>query len=336
MKRALCALLCMALSDTALCDTLPTCLEKFPQQDAARLKCYDDALPAVVRVPSYSAQHIERSYLTRVWNLDDENNDDDSKLGRLQPYRQNYLLLRDTNKPNALPSSGVAGHSALLPIDSDHVEAKYLISVKADIGEQRDINLLGLKTIRLWGAYTQQSHWQILNTRNSSPFRETNYSPELMVTFGTNQETGLKLINLGLEHQSNGRPLPDSRSWNRVYALGGWEWNNRTSILTRAWWRIPEARAKDDNPDIVHYLGIADMVLRWETADRSQAASLLLRNNFQTHNNRGFAQLDWAMPLNVGKSARVHLQLGHGYGESLIDYNYRQTTLGLGLSFREW
>lgn len=336
MKRTLIALLCMACSDLSGAETLPTCLEKFPQQDSVRLKCYDDAVPAQVRVPNYTAQHVERSYLTRVWNLDDENNDDESKLGRLQPYRQNYLLLRDSNKPNTLPSSGVAGHSTLLPIDSDHVEAKYLISVKADIGEQRDINLFGLKTIRMWGAYTQQSHWQILNTRNSSPFRETNYSPELLLTFGTNQTSGLKLINLGIEHQSNGRPLPDSRSWNRLYALGGWEWNNRTSILTRAWWRIPENKANDDNPDITHYLGIADMVLRWETADRSQAASLLLRNNLQIHNNRGFAQLDWATPLHIGKSARVHLQLGHGYGESLIDYNYRQTTLGLGLSFREW
>ncbi len=315
---------------------LPSCLEKFPQQDAERLKCYDDALPEEVRVPRQTAQNVERSYLTRVWNLDDENNDDDSKLGRLQPYRQNYLLLRDTNKPNVLPSSGVAGHSTLLPIDSDHVEAKYLISVKADIGEQRDINFFGLKTIRLWGAYSQQSHWQILNTRNSSPFRETNYSPEIMLTFGTDQASGLKLVNLGVEHQSNGRPLPDSRSWNRLYVLTGWEWNNRTSLLSRAWWRIPEIKANDDNPDISRYLGIADMVLRWEPADRSQAASLLLRNNLQIHNNRGFAQLDWALPFKVGRAARVHLQLSHGYGESLIDYNYRQTTVGLGLSFREW
>lgn len=336
MKRALIALLCMACSDFSGAETLPTCLDKFPQQDSARLKCYDDAAPAAVRVPSYTTQHIERSYLTRVWNLDDENNDDDSKLGRLQPYRQNYLLMRDTNKPNALPSSNALAHSAPNLIDSDHVEAKYLISVKADIGEQRDINLFGLRTIRLWGAYTQQSHWQILNTRNSSPFRETNYSPELIATFGTHNTSGLKLINLGIEHQSNGRPLPDSRSWNRLYALSGWEWNNRTSILARAWWRIPEAIAKDDNPNMVHYLGIADMVLRWETADRSQAASLLLRNNLQIHNNRGFAQLDWAMPFNAGQAARVHLQLSHGYGESLIDYNYRQSTVGLGLSFREW
>jgi phospholipase A1/A2 len=313
-----------------------SCLEQFPQQADLRLTCYDDKPATAPRAPSYTTEHIERSYLTRAWNLDDENNLDDSQLGSLQPYRQNYLLLRDTNKPNSQPSSSIVGRNAVLSSDLDHSEAKFLISVKADIGTQRGINLLGLKTVRLWGAYTQQSHWQVLNTRNSSPFRETNYTPELIATLGTNQATGLKLINLGLEHQSNGRNLPESRSWNRLYALGGWEWNNRTSLMTRAWWRIPESIANDDNPDIRDYYGIGDMLVRWETGNRSQAVSLLLRNNLQRSKNRGFAQLDWALPFNAGDSARLHLQISTGFGESLIDYNHPQTTLGLGVSFREW
>jgi len=47
-------------------------------------------------------------------------------------------------------------------------------------------------------------------------------------------------------------------------------------------------------------------------------------------------QLDWATPVKLNQSAKLHVQLTSGYGETLIDYNFRQTTLGLGVSFRDW
>lgn len=346
MKLSVCALL-LCIASTVSAAPFTSCAQRFPGDDAARLKCYDQAPPdttllnADIRDEAAQFEIIKtelarRSYLTRVWNLDDLNNTDDSKLGRLEPYRQNYIILRQSNSLNNQPTTPAPLHTTLVGNDNQSLESKYLISVKADIGTQRDINMLGFKTLRLWGAYTQQSNWQMFNTKNSSPFRETNYEPELIATLGTNHDSGLKLLNLGMEHQSNGRPLPESRSWNRIYALGGWEWNNVTSLMGRVWWRVPENIAKDDNPDITSYIGRADMVLRWEPADKSQAISLLLRNNLALRNNRGFAQLDWATPINAGDSSRFHIQLSSGFGETLIDYNHYQTTLGFGFSFREW
>ena len=146
----------------------------------------------------------------------------------------------------------------------------------------------------------------------------------------------MKLINLGWVHQSNGRPLPESRSWNRIYLLGGMEWNDMTSIMLRGWWRIPEDPQKDDNPDISDYLGRGDLVMRWEPRDKSQSVAMLLRNNLRRTNNHGYVQIDWATPVRLGNAARMHIQMTSGYGESLIDYNHRQNTLGLGFSFREW
>ena len=198
------------------------------------------------------------------------------------------------------------------------------------------MDFLGVTSLHFWGAYTQQSHWQVINFRNSSAFRETIYEPELIATLGTGNASGLKLINLGWLHQSNGRLLPESRSWNRVYVLGGLEWNDMTSVMVRGWQRLKEQPEQDDNPDIGDYLGRGDLVIRWEPRDKSQAIAMLLRNNLRKKNNRGYVQIDWATPAKLGNAARVHIQLTSGYGESLIDYNHKQTTLGLGLSFREW
>lgn len=278
----------------------------------------------------------KRSYLSRAWNLDNHPRRDQSSLDRLQPHKLSYLIVRETSNTNTQPSSPAVGRTGAVPYNIDALEAKFQLSFKTDIGALENIDLFGLKTVRLWGAYTQQSHWQVFNTRSSSPFRETNYEPELIAAFGTGNDYGWKLLNLGFVHQSNGRTNPESRSWNRLYAQGGWEWNNNTSLLARGWWRIPENALKDDNPDIVQYIGRSDMTLRWEPDSKSQAIALLLRNNLNLSANRGFMQLDWSMPVALGHAARLHTQISSGYGESLIDYNHKQTTFGMGISFREW
>lgn len=285
--------------------------------------------------PELRPSASSRSYLTRVWNLDNRTHRNVTTLDRLQPHRQSYLIISKSSNPNNMPGSPAIGHSVQTPRDMDALEAKFQLSFKDDFMTVENINLWDLKTFRLWGAYTQQSHWQVFNTRNSSPFRETNYEPELIASFGTGRASGWKLLNLGFEHQSNGRPLPDSRSWNRVYVQGGWEWDN-ISLLARGWYRIPEKVVKDDNPDISHYIGRADMVARWEPESKSQAVSFLLRNNLNLNANFGFMEFDWSIPVTLGKAARLHAQISSGYGESLIDYNHRQTTMGLGISFREW
>jgi phospholipase A1 len=198
-----------------------------------------------------------------------------------------------------------------------------------------ELHFLGLSSLRLWAAYTQQSSWQAFNSGNSSPFRETIYEPELIMTFSTGNASGLKLINAGYIHQSNGLNSALSRSWNRTYVQGGWE-SDTVSALVRGWWRVPESADQDDNPDIEDYVGRAEIALRWAPLDGRQVVGLVLRNNLKLDQNRSFVQLDWATPVNLSQSARLHVQLTSGYGETLIDYNFKQTTLGLGISFRDW
>jgi phospholipase A1 len=308
-----------------------------------RLECYDDlsaehleelkSIPA--KVPVEEKVTEPRSYLTRSWDLD---NKDDELLGEhqspLKPHHVSYLIIRKSSETNQQPFSPSRG-SVTLPVSLDTEEVKFQFSQKAKVLNPVSVHFLGITSFRLWGAYTQQSSWQAFNSGNSSPFRETIYEPELILTMSTGNQYGLKLVNFGYVHQSNGLNSSLSRSWNRMYLQGGWE-SDTLSGLVRVWKRIPEADGQDDMPDIEDYSGRGDLFLRWAPLDGTQLIGLTLRNNFSLEQNRGFIQLDWATPIKLNQSAKLHVQFTSGYGETLIDYNFRLTTVGLGVSFRDW
>lgn len=300
-------------------------------EDSDRLKCYGMMSSSRGVPPSVD----KRSYLTRSWDLD---NLDDEILGDaqspLRPHRGTYIIARGSSSTNTNPQSPLHPAAATV-LDIDNTELKFQFSQKAKVLNALRKPFLWFSGMRLWGAYTQQSNWQAFNSGNSSPFRETNYEPELILTLSTGNPAGLKLINIGMAHQSNGRDLAGSRSWNRGYVQGGWE-SATISVLVRGWWRVPESWDQDDNADIEEYIGRGEIALRWEPADSKQVVDMIVRNNMRFADNRGFVQLDWATPLTVSKSTKLHVQFTSGYGESLIDYNYYQNTLGIGFSFRDW
>jgi len=294
-----------------------------PDRDA-RLNCFD-ALPG---------KQGPGTYLSNLWKLGAGR----GSIGfdQLLTHRPVYVLLdRWTNNINQAPTSPAPGHSVTTPLDLNANEVKFQLSFKSEvISHDFGSELFGLDSGRLWFAYTQQSHWQLYTPSISRPFRETDYEPELILTLGTaNEGDGWKLLNFGLVHQSNGRALPASRSWNRVYAQGGWEWY-RVSVLARVWARIPENPDRDDNPDIRDYVGRGDALIRWDLGGE-YAVSLLARHTLRVNPSRGFLQMDLTTPALFGP-ARGYIQMTSGYGESLIDYNFRQTTVGFGIVYRDW
>jgi len=288
---------------------------------------------------TFPGQSFAAENLADEWNLKTPAGEN---AGPFQAHRLNYFLpLSKTSNMNSQPSSPTPGRTVLVAEDLDSVEAKFQFSIKSELWGSDSLfgtDWYGFNRFRLWFAYTQQSNWQLWNGRNSSPFRESNYEPELIATLGKAAESStFKLFNVGLVHQSNGQANPKSRSWWRVYGQGGFEIGD-VSLLARVWRRTDRGGDADDNPDIADYVGRGDLVAQFRMADRN-TITLLLRDNLKRYSNRGFAQFDWSMPwfwplrsLNKG-SSRFHLQATTGYGESLIDYNHRQKTVGVGFSF---
>jgi len=270
------------------------------------------------------------SMLDRRWELSQ-----DSKLGtwNIRGYQPVYLMPGYwTSDKNERPSS--PNPSNTVQPDQEQqlksMEAKFQLSLKTKAVE----NLFG-DNGDVWVGYTQSSRWQVYNEAESRPFRETNYEPEASLVFRTNYEMlGLnwRMLGLTLNHQSNGRSDPLSRSWNRVILNLGFE-RDDFALMLRPWYRIEEGSADDNNPDITDYVGRGDLTAfyRWKEHD----FSLMLRHSLKGgDNSHGAVQFDWTFPIS-GK-LRGQVQLFDGYGESLIDYNHRATYVGVGVSLMNW
>ena len=233
-------------------------------------------------------------------------------------YKPNYLLpLTYNSKKNETYG----------PLES--TEVKYQLSFKVPLSD----GLLGTSG-KLDFGYTQLSFWQAYNEKTSGPLRETNYEPELMLSFANDARVlGFtnRLVTFGLVHQSNGRDVPESRGWNRIYANFVLERGN-FYLKFRPWYRIPEdAKVNpsdpqgDDNPDIEDYLGHGEVTALY--VFRGHTLALMHRNNFKSE-HRGALQVDWSLPLH--NRVRGYIQYFNGYGESLIDYNHVTRRIGIG------
>ncbi len=262
--------------------------------------------------------------IVQRWELDSA-----SKRGTflLTSYKPFYITAgRWSSNPNQQPSSENPAYSSSTPIQYNNYEAKLQLSFKSKV----------LQSIfwgygDLWVAYTQRAHWQIYNTEISRPFRELNYEPELILNFPLNIKVGglmTRTIGVAFNHQSNGRELPLSRSWNRVMFHMSFE-NKHWQLTLRPWIRIKDE--EDENPMITDYIGRGEATLVY---DQGKHQFYLQATHSLAKSNRGSAQLNWVFPIRG--NLRGQLQISEGYGETLIDYNHRQTTVGLGISFVDW
>ena len=171
------------------------------------------------------------------------------------------------------------------------------------------------------------------NEKLSRPFRELNYEPEIILNFPTNYKLfGLKgrMFGIIFNHQSNGKVLPLSRSWNRVMLQAGFKQKN-WQVFLRPWFRLKDD--VDENPAISDYTGRGEAVVIFNPG-RHQLSTIMTHSLKTKNGGRGSIQLNWVFP--IISNLRGQLQVSDGYGETLMDYNHRQSTIGLSVSLVEW
>jgi phospholipase A1 len=308
------------------------------EDPAARLQCFDAAVGAAVRtdvggLPGLADQPVATapesspeprsmpSLIDATWGFQPE-----SREAYVRLHEPNYLLVaRYSDNVNEAPYRPLF-EAFEEEADFRNVEAKFQLSFKGRLLATDD------RRWGLWFAYTQQSLWQVYGDDFSRPFRETNYAPEVFGSFRPGLEVlGLQwnLLNFGYTHQSNGRSDPISRSWERLFVEAGLERGDFV-LMARAWARFRPGDYEDDNPDIVDYYGHGQLTGYYRHGRNT--FSVMARGNVST--GKGAAQFTWATRPVLGP-LRGYLQVFTGYGESMIDYDWRQTTVGLGITLNE-
>lgn len=175
-------------------------------------------------------------------------------------------------------------------------------------------------------SYTQCSWWQVFNNKISSPFRETNYEPQLFLAWAKDRPIAggwlLKEVETGLNHHSNGRSNSASRGWNRAYLRLMAE-KDSWQVELKPWVLIGESTPVN-NPEIFKYIGYYRLKVNYHRGNNLFS----IRGHYNWNSGYGGAELNWSYP--ISSNTRVYTQLFGGYGESLIDYDYNQTRFGIG------
>ena len=236
----------------------------------------------------------------------------------LYPYESNYLLYTYTSDLN---KKAIESYNWSDNANKDEVKFQLSLAFPLWRGILGDNSLLG-------ASYTQRSWWQLSNTGESAPFRETNYEPQLFLGFATDYSVGdwtLRDAEFGYNHQSNGRSDPTSRSWNRLYSRliaqnGNW------LVEVKPWYVIGDT---SDNKNITKYMGYYQLKIGYQLGE----AVLSAKGQYNWNTGYGGAELGVSYPIT--KHVRFYTQVYSGYGESLIDYDFNQTRVGMGVMLND-
>ena len=357
----------LAAADTALhCTTI--------QDNATRLACYDNIysaqLPPQSPLPQAQTEtaktpvdleqsvrkSIEKKEAAIVFDNPTHPNISDDVLSETADSYTPLSLMYDLDKNDIRGLLSVREHNPmyLMPVwynsspnyhpespsrgvttqekfsEQKRLETKMQVSFKSKIAED-----LFKTRADVWFGYTQKSDWQIFNQgRKSAPFRNTDYEPEILITQPVKADLPfggkLRMVGAGFVHQSNGQSRPESRSWTRVYAMAGMEWDKLT-VVPRLWWRIPDKSSDDDNSDINRYMGYGDLQMYYRFNDRQSLGALA---RYNPASGKGGLQLNYTFPI-AGR-LKGYVQAFHGYGESLLDYNHKHNSIGLGVLLNDW
>lgn len=236
-------------------------------------------------------------------------------------YKPNYFLpIYYTGSPDNAPYLNHTPNNETLK----KIETKYQISLKVPLWKY----ILGYPTSFYFG-YTLLTYWQPYNHKGF--IRETDYEPDLFLSNKLNcpliGNWHINFFNLGYVHQSNGDGNTMERRWDRIYVeaittIDNW------MISLRPWFIIHKTGSNDN---IENFLGYARLVFAYKFQEQVFAFEI---TNLGTSPKRTTGNLTWSFPLTP--YVKGYAEVFSGYGQSLIEYNHRTNSVGVGFALSDW
>ena len=206
------------------------------------------------------------------------------------------------------------------PIRRDNANVKFQLSIIHRLTKSR----LPFDTY-LFLQFTQKTIWDV--AEESLPMRDLNFNPGIglghLIVYH-NKYIGRAILML--EHESNGKDGPASRSWNKVSLSGTLMLNRHMEMQLKAWIPIVDG---ENNRNILRYSGLAQAGLLYRTNNRRMQAGMLA--TWRTHSFSLNTQ--WELSLKVSRHDNQYLfvQYYNGYGENLLDYDRFKSVLRVGM-----
>lgn len=204
-------------------------------------------------------------------------------------------------------------------VSSNTMDAKFQFSFK-----QRLSNKPSVAGFYPYLTYTQKSFWKVYKA--SSPFEESNYNPGILFLKPVYRDDKfIGAINLGIEHESNGRDSIYSRSLNMISVGFTRIFSPELILSLKAW--IPFLI--DNNPSLPRYIDYGEGHLQWVINKNRLFFDITVRKgadwNFKGSINTG---ISYRFTKNANQL--ITLQWWQGYSESLIDFKSERGMVRVG------
>lgn len=174
--------------------------------------------------------------------------------------------------------------------------------------------------------YSQKCFWNVLE--ESLPMTDLNFNPGVGLAkpiFVKDRFIGKAMMLL--EHESNGKNGPDSRSWNKISFGASIMVDPHFIIHGKVWIPIIDS---ENNKDILDYCGIYQMGMSYTSPNKRFGASVLLvkRRGWELNYN---TTLEFSYQLTKNANQYLFVQYYNGYGEGLLEYNKFHSQLRAGI-----